>query len=86
MTRDRERQAGNQSTNDEKTVAGLAMARCGEAMDGKEVQRKYAAAAPCIACPACLYFFFSFSFFACVTRTDALSTEHSSPVRVIASS
>lgn len=39
----------NQSTNDEKTVAGLAMARCGEAMDGKEVQRNYAAAAPCIA-------------------------------------
>lgn len=71
-------------TNDEKTVAGLAMARCGEAMDGKEVQRKYAAAAPCIACPTCLYFF-SFSFFACVTRTDALSTEHSSPVRVTAS-
>lgn len=62
MTRDRERQAGNQSTNDEKTVAGLAMARCGEAMDGKEVQRNYAAAAPCIACPACLYFFFLFLF------------------------
>lgn len=35
MTRDRERLAGNQSTNDEKTVAGLAMARCGEAMGRK---------------------------------------------------
>lgn len=63
----------NQSTNDEKTVAGLAMARCGEAMDGKEVQRNYAAAAPCIACPACLYFF-SFSFF-CLCNTHRC-TEH----------
>lgn len=51
MTRDRERLEINPLylTNDEKTVAGLAMARCGEAMDGKEVQRNYAAAAPCIA-------------------------------------
>lgn len=57
MTRDRERQAGNQSTNDEKTVAGLAMARCGEAMDGKEVQRNYAAAAPCIAQQASFFLF-----------------------------